>query len=189
MAWSCLFHIFRLRYSYHLHIKAWHSSPRLFYLFPELGHLGTIVSKIIMKKLLVCFLMLFAYTAIICAQSLNDYKYVVIQHQEDSKKDIEQRMTKEFPLLGFVLLTEDEASQLDAQEKKLLLSAEYLCRQSVQCLFKLKLKNSNGDIVYEDEQVAAAGFMSYKNDRQSAIKKIFKQLKKQNYRFTPLENE
>lgn len=122
--------------------------------------------------------MLFTYAVSICAQSLNDYKYVVIQHQEDSKKDIEQRMAKEFPLLGFVLLTEEEASQLDAQEKSLLLTAEYLCRQSGECLFKIKLKNSNGDIVYEDEQIAGAGFMSRKNDRQSAIKKIFKQLKK-----------
>ena len=118
-----------------------------------------------MKKLLVCLLMLFTYAASICAQSLNDYKYVVIQHQEDS--------------------TEEEASQLDAQEKSLLLTAEYLCRQSAQCLFKLKLKNNKGDIVYEDEQVAAAGFMSYKNDRQSAIKKIFKQLKKLNYQYSP----
>ena len=138
-----------------------------------------------MKKLLVCLLMLFTYAVSICAQSLNDYKYVVIQHQEDSKKDIEQRMAKEFPLLGFVLLTEEEASQLGAQEKSLLLTAEYLCRQSAQCLFKLKLKNNKGDIVYEDEQVAAAGFMSYKNDRQSAIKKIFKQLKKLNYQYSP----
>ncbi len=131
-----------------------------------------------MKKLLVCLLMLFTYAVSICAQSLNDYKYIVIQHQEDSKKDIEQRMAKEFPLLGFVLLTEEEASQLDAQKKSLLLTAEYLCRQSGECLFKIKLKNSNGDIVYEDEQIAGAGFMSRKNDRQSAIKKIFKQLKK-----------
>ena len=138
-----------------------------------------------MKKLLVCLLMLFTYAVSICAQSLNDYKYVVIQHQEDSKKDIEQRMAKEFPLLGFVLLTEEEASQLDVQEKSLLLTAEYLCRQSAQCLFKLKLKNNEGDIVYEDDQVAAAGFMSYKNDRQSAIKKIFKQLKKLNYQYSP----
>ena len=137
-----------------------------------------------MKKLLVCLLMLFTYAVSICAQSLNDYKYVVIQHQEDSKKDIEQRMAKEFPLLGFVLLTEEEASQLDVQEKSLLLTAEYLCRQSAQCLFKLKLKNNEGDIVYEDDQVAAAGFMSYKNDRQSAIKKIFKQLKKLNYQYS-----
>lgn len=142
-----------------------------------------------MKKLLVCLLMLLTHVVSICAQSLNDYKYVVIQHQEDSKKDIEQRMAKEFPLLGFVLLTEEEVSQLDAQEKSLLLTAEYLCRQSAQCLFKLKLKNCKGDIVYEDEQVAAAGFMSYKNDRQSAIKKIFKQLKKKNYQFTPTEKE
>ncbi|MBO5445450.1 MAG: hypothetical protein J5995_08965 [Muribaculaceae bacterium] len=140
-----------------------------------------------MKKLLMCLLMLLTYTATICAQSLNDYKYVVIQHQEDSKKDIELRMTKEFPLLGFVLLTEEEASQLEDKQKSLLLTAEYLCRQSVQCFFRLKLKNSKGEIVYEDEQVAAAGFMSYKNDRQSAIKKIFKQLKKQNYQFIPTE--
>lgn len=129
--------------------------------------------------------MLFASTAYVCAQSLNEYKYVVIQHQEDSKKDIEQRMSKEFPLLGFVLLTEDEVAKLDGKENNLVLRADYLCRQSGQCLFKLKLINSNGDIVYEDEQVAAAGFMSYKNDRQSALKKIFKELKKQNYHYSP----
>ena len=46
-----------------------------------------------MKKLLVCLLMLFTYAVSICAQSLNDYKYIVIQHQEDSKKDIEQRLS------------------------------------------------------------------------------------------------
>lgn len=140
-----------------------------------------------MNKVLVFILMVLAYSVTVCAQSLNDFKYVVIQHQEDSKKDIEKRMAKEFPLLGFVLLTEEEASNLDNQEKNLLLTAEYLCRQSAQCLFKIKLKNSNGDIVYEDEQVAAGGFMSYKNDRQSAIKKIFKQLKKQNYQFAPVD--
>ena len=142
-----------------------------------------------MRKVLVFFLMLFASTTYICAQSLNEYKYVVIQHQEDSKKDIEQRMSKEFPLLGVVLLTEDEAAKLGETETNLVLRAEYLCRQSGQCLFKLKLINSNGDIVYEDEQVAAAGFMSYKNDRQSAIKKVFKELKKQNYHYSPGEDE
>ena len=142
-----------------------------------------------MRKVLVFFLMLFASTTYVCAQSLNEYKYVVIQHQEDSKKDIEQRMSKEFHLLGFVLLTEDEAAKLGETETNLVLRAEYLCRQSVQCLFKLKLINSNGDIVYEDEQVAAAGFMSYKNDRQSAIKKIFKELKKQNYHYSPGEDK
>lgn len=142
-----------------------------------------------MKKISVCLLMLLAYTVSICAQSLNDYKYVVIQHQEDSKKDIEKRMSKEFPLLGFVLLTEEQASTLENQEKDLLLTAEYLCRQSGQCLFKIKLKNNNGDIIYEDEQVAGAGFMSYKNDRQSAIKKIFKRLKKQNYHFMQTEKK
>lgn len=125
---------------------------------------------------ILCFLVLGIGS--VCAQSLNNYKYVVIQHQEDSKKDIEKRMAKEFPLLGFVLLSEEEVAQLDEQEKDLVLTAEYLCRQSGQCLFKIKLKNRNGDIVYEDEQVAAAGFLTYKNDRQSAIKKIFKQLKK-----------
>lgn len=122
--------------------------------------------------------MLFTYAVSICAQSLNDYKYIVIQHQEDSKKDIEQRMAKEFPLLGFVLLTEEEASQLDAQEKSLLLTAEYLCRQSGECLFKIKLKNSNGDIVYEDEQIAGAGFMSRKMIDRVLLKRFSSNLRK-----------
>lgn len=123
------------------------------------------------------------------AQSLNQYKFVVIQHQEDAPKDIEERMAKEFPLLDFVILSEEEVTQLPEQELLLVLKAEYLCRQSAQCLFKIKLINKNGVIVYEDEQVAAAGWFTRKNDRQSAIKKIFKQLKKQNYKFQPLTND
>lgn len=98
-------------------------------------------------------------------------------------------MSKEFPILGFVLLSSEEAELLNPQDKDLVLTAEYLCRQSAQCLFKIKLKNRAGDIIYEDEQVAAAGFMTRKNDRQSAIKKIFKQLKKLNYQFTPKQAE
>lgn len=123
------------------------------------------------------------------AQSLNQYKFVVIQHQEDAPKDIEERMAKEFPLLDFVILSEEEVTQLPEQELLLVLKAEYLCRQSAQCLFKIKLINKNGVIVYEDEQVAAAGWFTRKNDRQSAIKKIFKQLKKQNHKFQPLTND
>lgn len=123
------------------------------------------------------------------AQTLNKYKYVVIQHQEDAPKDIEERMAKEFPLLDFVLLSDEEISQLSEQELSLVLKAEYLCRQSGQCLFKIKLINKDGVIEYEDEQVAAAGWFTRKNDRQSAIKKIFKQLKKQNYKFQPLTND
>lgn len=143
--------------------------------------------QVMMRKILVCLLLLLSSTVAISAQSLNEYKYVVIQHQEDSKKDIEQRMSKEFPLLGFVLLSEEDAAQLIETEQALILRAEYLCRQSAQCLFKLKLKNNKGDIVYEDEQVASDGFMSYKSDRQIAIKKIFKELKKQNYQYSPVE--
>lgn len=119
------------------------------------------------------------------AQSINGYKYIEIQHQEDSPKDIEKRMAKEFALLGFVVISSKEVEQLPQQEQTLVLMAEYICRQSVQCLFKIKLKNQAGEIIYEDEQVAAAGFMTRKNDRQSAIKKIFKQLRKLDYQFTP----
>ncbi len=39
MAWSCLFHICIQRFSYHLLLKAWHSSPRFFLLYekPDIG--------------------------------------------------------------------------------------------------------------------------------------------------------
>ena len=132
-----------------------------------------------MKKAFLNLLLLCASTFPFYGQSLNEYKYVVIQHQEDSKKDIEQRLSKEFSLLGFELITEEKVLQLNKDESNLVLYAEYLCRQSGQCLFKIKLKNCQDKIVYNDEQVAAAGFLTQKNDRQSAIKKIFKQLKKQ----------
>lgn len=142
-----------------------------------------------MSKFFLTFLLIVISLFSASAQSLNDYKYIVIEHQEDSPKDVEKRMSKEFPILGFVLLSSEEAELLNPQDKDLVLTAEYLCRQSAQCLFKIKLKNRAGDIIYEDEQVAAAGFMTRKNDRQSAIKKIFKQLKKLNYQFTPKQAE
>lgn len=124
----------------------------------------------------------------IWAHPINNYKYVMIEHQEDAKKDIEDRLKKEFPSIGFVLISETEYNKMSDSDKELVLTASYLCRQSAQCLFKIKLIKQEGSIVYEDEQVAAAGFMSYKNDRQSAIKKIFKELKKKNYKFEKTSN-
>lgn len=122
------------------------------------------------------------------AHDINNYKYVVIEHQEDTPKDIEARLAKEFPAIGFVLLDADSYEALPENEKAIALKAVYRSRQSAQCLFRLRLININGDEVYEDEQVGAAGFMTRKNDRQSAIKKIFKQLKKINYKFEPSTN-
>lgn len=122
------------------------------------------------------------------AQNLNSYKYVMIAHQDDAAKDIEKRMQKEFPLLGFILLSEEDYQQLNDDDKAITLVAKYRCRQSAECIFKLELIDLNGKQVYEDEQISGAGFMSKKNDRQSAIKKIFKQLAKLNYQYTPTNN-
>jgi len=136
-----------------------------------------------MKRVLTFFAMLITMVIAINAHQINNYKYIFIQHQEDAPKDIESRMEKEFSNLGFTILSSDEFAQLPESEQSLVLSAEYRCRQSAQCLFHIWLKNSNGDEVYEDEQVAAGGFMTKKNDRQSALKKIFKEIKKLNYQF------
>lgn len=121
------------------------------------------------------------------AHPINNYRYVYIQHQEEAAKDVEPRMVKEFTNLGFTALNENEINQLDEQSKNELLNAKYRCRQSAECIFKLELINSNGDIIYEDEQIFGAGFMSRKNDRQGAIKRIFKELKKLDYQYTPSE--
>jgi hypothetical protein len=131
-----------------------------------------------MNKVFLLLTLLFSFAINAFAQDINAYKFALIQHQDDAPKDIEERMSKEFAQLGFTIVTEDDYSQFSADEKSLVLLAEYRCRQSAQCLFHIWLKNSDGKEVYEDEQVAAAGFMSRKNDRQSAIKKIFKELKK-----------
>lgn len=136
-----------------------------------------------MKRIIFSVISSLIMTFAVSAHEINNYRYVVIEHQEDMPKDIEKRLTKEFPKLGFELLTEESYNTLDSHDKDLTLKAVYRCRQSVQCLFRLRLINPRGEEVYEDEQVGAAGFMSYKNDRQSAIKKIFKALKKLNYKF------
>ena len=136
-----------------------------------------------MKKILFAFAMLIMTALSVSAHQINNYKYIFIQHQEDAPKDIESRMEKEFSSLGFTVLSSDEFAQLPSSEQSLVLNAEYLCIQSAQCLFHIWLKNTNGEEVYEDEQVAAGGFMTKKNDRQSALKKIFKEIKKLNYQF------
>lgn len=119
------------------------------------------------------------------AHPIDNYKFVVILHQEEAAKDIEPRMTKEFSDLGFTVVSEEEVAELDEQGKKELLKAKYRCRQSGECIFKLELINNSGDVVYEDEQIFGAGFMSRKNDRQGAIKRIFKELKKLDYQYSP----
>ena len=119
------------------------------------------------------------------AHPIDNSKFVVILHQEEAAKDIEPRMIKEFSNLGFTVLSEEEVAELDEQAKNELLKAKYRCRQSGECIFKLELIGNSGDVVYEDEQIFGAGFMSRKNDRQGAIKRIFKELKKLNYQYSP----
>lgn len=139
----------------------------------------------VMKKFFLlfgCSLMTFFS---LLAHPINNYKYVYIQHQEKAAKDVETRMAKEFTNLGFTVLNSDEIEQLDTQSKKELLSAKYRCRQSVECIFKIELINSEGEVIYEDEQIFGAGFISRRNDRQGAIKRIFKELNKLDYRYLP----
>ena len=141
-----------------------------------------------MKRFLTFLTTLLLTVTTILATNLNEFQYVFIRHQNDAPKDIEARLIKEFDKLGFVVLSEKEFNDLDEELRIITLTAEYFCRQSAMCLFKIKLISKDEEIVYEDEQVAAAGFMTYKNDRQSAIKKIFKQLKKMNYKFSSHES-
>ena len=138
-----------------------------------------------MKKFLIFIGFIFWTVISTMAHTIDNYKYVVILHQEEAAKDIEPRMTKEFSNLGFTVLSEEGVAELDEQAKNELLKAKYRCRQSGECIFKLELINNSGDVIYEDEQIFGAGFMSRKNDRQGAIKRIFKELKKLNYQYSP----
>lgn len=140
-----------------------------------------------MKKILFLVGFLLLTVILITAHPIDNYKSVVILHQEEAAKDIEPRMIKEFSNLGFIILSEEEATELDEQGKKEILKAKYRCRQSGECIFKIELINHSGEVVYEDEQIFGAGFMSRKNDRQGAIKRIFKELKKLNYQYTPID--
>lgn len=138
-----------------------------------------------MKKFLIFIGFIFWTVISIMAHPIDNYKFVVILHQEEAAKDIEPRKIKEFSNLGFTVLSEEEVAELDEQAKNELLKAKYRCRQSGECIFKLELIDNSGDVVYEDEQIFGAGFMSRKNDRQGAIKRIFKELKKLNYQYSP----
>lgn len=138
-----------------------------------------------MKKISIIIGSLFLTVNSIMAHPINNYNSIVIMHQEEAAKDIEPRMMKEFTNLGFVVLSEEEVAELEEQSKSRLLKAKYRCRQSGECIFELELINNTGDVVYEDEQIFGGGFMSRKNDRQGAIKRIFKELKKLNYQYSP----
>ena len=140
-----------------------------------------------MKKITLFFGCMLIVVISAFAHPINKYKYVCIQHQEEAAKDVEPRMVNEFTNLGFTVLNDNDLEQLDEQSKQELLIAKYRCRQSVECIFKIELLNSKGEVVYEDEQIFGGGFMSRKNDRQGAIKRIFKELKKLDYQYTPSE--
>ena len=137
-----------------------------------------------MKKFLIFIGFIFWTVIPTMAHPIDNYKFVVILHQEEAAKDIEPRMIKEFSNLGFTVLSEEEVAELDEQAKNELLKAKYRYRQSGECIFKLELIGNSGDVVYEDEQIFGAGFMSRKNDRQGAIKRIFKEMKKLNYQYS-----
>lgn len=138
-----------------------------------------------MKKFFILIGLVFWTVISSMAHPIDNYKFVVILHQEEAAKDIEPRMTKEFSNLGFTVLSEEEVAELDEHAKNGVLKAKYRCRQSGECIFKLELISISGDVVYEDEQIFGAGFMSRKNDRQGEIKRIFKELKKLNYQYSP----
>ena len=138
-----------------------------------------------MKKFFFCVaIILFAFIGL-KAHPINSYKYIIIENQDDAAKDIEPRLFDEFQKMGFILLSDDLYQGLDEAEKAKVLTAKYRCRQSGECIFKLELVNQSGEEVYEDEQIFGGGFMTRKNDRQGAIKRIFKELKKLNYQFEP----
>lgn len=126
--------------------------------------------------------MLLFLTSMLClmnAQSVKSFKYVLIESQKGSPKDVEERLYEGFTELGFKVIKEEDYDSLQDSEPNSVLLAKYRCRQSGSCIFKLQLYDKQGTEVYEDEQICANGFMSRRLDRRGAISRIFKQLQKE----------
>ncbi|MCM1310778.1 MAG: hypothetical protein NC301_07130 [Bacteroides sp.] len=119
------------------------------------------------------------------AHPINNYKYLLLEQYDDVPEDVEKRFLKEFPKMGFTMVDNEAYSQFQNNEKKQTLIASYKLRGSGTCLLLLSLKNADGTVVYDDLQVGDSGFMSAKNDRQSAITQLFRELGKLNYHFEP----
>lgn len=83
-----------------------------------------------MKKILIFIGFIFWTVISTMSHPIDNYKFVVILHQEEAAKDIEPRMIKEFSNLGFTVLSEEEVAELDEPAKNELLKAKYRCRQS-----------------------------------------------------------
>ena len=91
-------------------------------------------------------------------------------------------------IFGFTVLDDNDIEQLDEQSKQELLIAKYRCLESAECIFKIELINSNGEFVYEDEQILE-GDLSIGKMKDRGIKRIFKKLIKLDYQYTPQNNK
>lgn len=135
-----------------------------------------------MKRLCFVFMWVCFVCVLSCAHPINHYKYILLECQDEVPEDVEKRFLKEFPKLGFIMVNDDAYSELDSENKALTLTAQYKLRGSNTTLMILKLVSHDGNIVYDDLQIGE-GVMSAKNDRQSAITQLFRELKKLDYHF------
>ena len=123
--------------------------------------------------------MLFFLMGTMClmnAQSIKSFKYILIESQKSSPKDVEERLFEGFTELGFKVIKTEDYDALQPTEQNSVLLVRYRCRQSASCIFKIQLYDMKGLEIYEDEQICANGFMSKRLDRRGAISRIFKQL-------------
>lgn len=132
-----------------------------------------------MKRLFCMLFYLISTMGLINGQSVKSFKYVLIESQKSSPKDVEERLFEGFTELGFKVIKAEDYDSLQTSEPNSVLLAKYRCRQSASCIFKIQLYDKQGTEIYEDEQICANGFMSKRLDRRGAISRIFKQLSRE----------
>ena len=70
------------------------------------------------------------------AQSVKSFKYVLIDSQKGSPKDVEERLYEGFTELGFKVIKAEDYDFIQTLEPNSVLLAKYRCRQSASCIFK-----------------------------------------------------
>lgn len=138
-----------------------------------------------MKRLCFIFMWMIFACALASAHPINQYKCILLERQDEVPEDVEKRFLKEFTKMGFIVVDNDGYAELNSADKALTLTARYKLRGSAICLLVLHLVAPDGKVVYDDIQIGDSGFMSSKNDRQSALKLLFRELEKLNYHYEP----
>ena len=137
-----------------------------------------------MKRAVMIFVMCIIGAVAMNAHRINNYKYLTINSQ-GNPYDIETKIEKFFTSIGFEIVQSEEFPELSREqgEEALIASYEYNIVYNGHSSIKLTLTNVSDETIFTSKAYGMA--FTGKGDMKKALNKIFDQITKLGYQFTP----